>query len=276
MTDTSGPTSGKQFAYYDPASQSWRMWPATGLWGSIAFSETWPRTGCMSDGQAFELPTSAPPITEKGSSSSRPPTVFSTPDTMPDAPNSGSNMRTRPPGLGNQVKVLPTPDTNPGGGGPLTTAERRAQGRTASVFNAVMEMGAGAGNQVKTLPTPLASDGEKERNNPAQARRKSPPLSAVNHLLPTPVAQPSGNTPENHLRKKPGREVVTDLAIIVENDLLKSGGKVLPPPEAKNAHAGPDYARKGRKKSGGDDLVTVITKMSTGAPTPPLFDAGSD
>ena len=126
------------------------------------------------------------------------------------------------------------------------------------------------------LPTPLASDGEKERNNPSQARRKSPPLSAVNHLLPTPVAQPSGNTPENHLRKKPGREVVTDLAIIVENDLLKSGGKVLPTPEAKNAHAGPDYARKGRKKSGGDDLVTAITKLSTGAPTPPLFDDGSE
>ena len=61
MTDTSGPTSGKQFAYYDPDSQSWRMWPATGLWGSIAYSGTWPRTGYMSDGQAYELPTSVPP-----------------------------------------------------------------------------------------------------------------------------------------------------------------------------------------------------------------------
>ena len=88
------------------------------------------------------------------------------------------------------------------------------------------------GTIVTLLPTPLASDGEKERNNPSQARRKSPPLSAVNHLLPAP--------------------------------------------EAKNAHAGPDYARKGRRKSGGDDLVTVITKMSTGGPTPPLFDGGSD
>lgn len=93
--------------------------------------------------------------------------------------------------------------------------------------------------------------------------------------LPTPVAQPSGNTPENHLRKKPGREVVTDLAILVENDLLKSGGKVLPTPEAKNVHAGPDYARKGRKKSGGDDLVPATTKPSTGVPTAPLFDAGN-
>lgn len=49
-------------------------------------------------------------------------------------------------------------------------------------------------------------------------------------LLPTPVAQPSGNTPENHLRKKPGRSVVTDLAILVENDLMKTGGRLLPTP----------------------------------------------
>ncbi|MEJ9078563.1 DNA cytosine methyltransferase [Gordonia malaquae] len=49
-------------------------------------------------------------------------------------------------------------------------------------------------------------------------------------VLPTPVAQPSGNTPENHLRKKPGRSVVTDLSILVENGLLASGGVVLPTP----------------------------------------------
>lgn len=48
--------------------------------------------------------------------------------------------------------------------------------------------------------------------------------------LPTPVAQPSGNTPEEHLRKKPGREVVTDLAIIAENGLLETGGRLLPTP----------------------------------------------
>lgn len=128
MTDTSGPTSGKQFAYYDPDSSSWRMWPDTGLWGSIAYSETWPRTGYMSDGQAYELPTSVPPTTGNDFSSSH-------------------------------GKVLPTPDTNPGGGGPLTTQERRAQGRTASVFNAVMEIHqANTMRLVKTLPTPRTTD----------------------------------------------------------------------------------------------------------------------
>ena len=49
-------------------------------------------------------------------------------------------------------------------------------------------------------------------------------------LLPTPVSQPSGNTPEEHLRKKPGREVVTDLSIIAENGLFETGGRLLPTP----------------------------------------------
>ena len=74
MNDTSGPTSGTQFAYYDHDSHSWKMWPGTGLWGSIEFSETWPKTGCMSDGRAYELPTSVPAIAENGFSSSFLPT----------------------------------------------------------------------------------------------------------------------------------------------------------------------------------------------------------
>lgn len=45
-------------------------------------------------------------------------------------------------------------------------------------------------------------------------------------VLPTPVAQPSGNSPQEHLRKKPGRKVVTDLSIIVENGLLETGGEL--------------------------------------------------
>lgn len=42
------------------------------------------------------------------------------------------------------------------------------------------------------------------------------------------MANPSGNTAENHLRKKPGRTQVTDLRIIVEENLLPTGGKLLP------------------------------------------------
>src|ERR1044072_4256869 len=74
MSDTSGPMSGRQFADYDHDSRSWRMWPVTGLWGSTEFSETWPKTGCMSDGQAYELPTLVPPMDENACGSSLLPT----------------------------------------------------------------------------------------------------------------------------------------------------------------------------------------------------------
>jgi len=59
--------------------------------------------------------------------------------------------------------------------------------------------------------------------------------------LPTVCAQPDNNTPENHLAKKPGRKRVTDLAVLVENDLLETGGELLPTPTTQpttgNGHA---------------------------------------
>lgn len=81
-------------------------------------------------------------------------------------------------------------------------------------------------------------------------------------LLPSPVAQPSGNSPDDHLRKKPGREVVTDLAIIGENGLLETGGKLLPTPRSNEANG------IGRHGDGGDDLRTTVSLL----PTPQAHD----
>lgn len=83
---------------------------------------------------------------------------------------------------------------------------------------------------------------------------KTPTLAdEMEHLLPTPVAQPSGNTPEDHLRKKPGRERVTDLAIMAENDLMATGGKLLPTPTAMNPNEEEDMdaweARRAKVKA---------------------------
>lgn len=80
------------------------------------------------------------------------------------------------------------------------------------------------------MPTPTASDHKAGRHQAGTGHS----LTQAVQLLPTPVAQPSGNSPSEHLRKKPGRERVTDLAIIVENDLLPTGG-LLPTPQAVNA-----------------------------------------
>lgn len=88
-----------------------------------------------------------------------------------------------------------------------------------------------AGSGVGALiPTPTASDHKAGRHPEGTGRS----LTQAVQLLPTPVAQPSGNTPGEHLRKKPGRARVTDLAVIVENGLLPTGG-LLPTPQATNA-----------------------------------------
>lgn len=87
------------------------------------------------------------------------------------------------------------------------------------------------------MPTPTASDHKAGRHQASTGHS----LTQAVQLLPTPVAQPSGNSPSEHLRKKPGRERVTDLAIIVENDLLPTGG-LLPTPQAVNAaYSGAGY-----------------------------------
>ena len=70
------------------------------------------------------------------------------------------------------------------------------------------------------LPTPAARDGVPRGSQPPEKRRASghqPSIADVTeHLLPTPTATYSGNTAENHLRKKPGRVSVTDLRILIE------------------------------------------------------------
>ena len=108
----------------------------------------------------------------------------------------------------------------------------------------------GDSESLSLLMTPVASEGAKPSNTMGVARRLTtgqvfltnqivalcgldpsellPGVAKELTLLPTPVAQHSGNTPENHLRKKPGREVVTDLAIITENNLLLTGGRTNP------------------------------------------------
>lgn len=116
-----------------------------------------------------------------------------------------------------------------------------------------------AGLDSSSLPTPTAPDGRGEnitKTNLVSAVRMLPtPRTSDAHgsgvhgqggmdlrtavaLLPTPVAHDSGNSPEEHLLKKPGRGVVTSLAIIVENDLLLTGGVPTPPP----SHPTPDLS----------------------------------
>lgn len=112
-----------------------------------------------------------------------------------------------------------------------TTPRQAPSGRPHREF-------AGPGDDVPALiPTPTALDHKAGRHQDGTGHS----LTQAVQLLPTPVAQPSGNSPSEHLRKKPGRDRVTDLAIIVENDLLPTGG-LLPTPQATYApRSSPGY-----------------------------------
>lgn len=130
MTVTSGPTSPRQFAFYDPDTSSWRTWPAIGLWGSEEFSGTWPRSGMTVGGAAFELATWEPPTDANGSSS-----LLLTP-TAEDAGRKGSQewadrwtkgevIPETQQRLRTQVlRFLPTPTVNDSRGGRSLTSGR--------------------------------------------------------------------------------------------------------------------------------------------------------
>lgn len=106
-----------------------------------------------------------------------------------------------------------------------------------------------SGSRGRSAESDTGPAGGSHASTDGADHRPDPPRNtAAVTLLPTPVAQPSGNTPEDHLRKKPGRDRVTDLAIMVENDLMATGGRLLPTPRATDpasvsGHASPGFTR---------------------------------
>lgn len=140
--------------------------------------------------------------------------------------------------------------------------------------------GGGATETVDLLRTPCAAEAEGGMLHPNKAEREGQTLrlsSQIVHmvapdqlkddLLPTPCASPSGNTPEEHLRKKPGRERVTDLSILVENDLLATGGKLLPTPlagDADNGNVNDPASRRSQGRSVGMQNVAPTIVDSFG------------
>ena len=149
------------------------------------------------------------------------------------------------------------------GGAADTEGVRRDYGAPANVWATDREVNASGDDHdsaaERSSAMPADTDGIRWRQGPQQPSSGAQEVPAtVGNLgarpgdgrtddvlvLPTPVAQPSGNTPENHLRKKSGRQV-TDLAILVENGLLASGGvPVLPTPSASDGTGGGQHPDK--------------------------------
>lgn len=56
----SGPSSSASFAYYDPASSSWKTSQVSFLPECQTYSETWPRAGMTQNGTAYQRPQLVP------------------------------------------------------------------------------------------------------------------------------------------------------------------------------------------------------------------------
>jgi hypothetical protein len=160
------------------------------------------------------------------------------------------------PDLRTVVSLIPTPSASLGehrrdnGEDP---EKRRAQGRQVSTADAMCFLptptsrdGKGANQRGDDtcltgalLPTPRAARGASgtETMYELGAVRSDEGRPQGEVLLPTPAAHDSGNSPEAHLRKKPGRSQVTSLQVIVDHGLLSTGGRLLPTPTVGDSKA---------------------------------------
>jgi hypothetical protein len=203
------------------------------------FSETWPASGSMRNGHAWQRRRSALPTAGSGSSST-PGALFKTPTSNlginggsqhPDKRKAGghgptladevehllptpaardwksgeSNLMDRNSRPLNEVVVnlLPTPTaSNPNDGESLESWEARRKRNLAKGIN-----GNGQGTPlaiaVKLLPTPRASDGEKGGPNQRGSKGDLMLPSAAAQLLPTPTASDSERTSSSYGRGNP-------------------------------------------------------------------------
>ncbi|TWS25375.1 DNA cytosine methyltransferase [Tsukamurella sputi] len=241
------PDGAREIAHYERVAHGRNPWvePDAGLFGTIPFEDRWPAAGCIVDGVAYEVDTerAAPADVD----------VLPTP-TVGNA--TGTNER-RGGARGDEMllpgvavaaatgALLPTPTaSNPNDSEDSATWEARRA--TLAVRHGNNGAGMPLGIAVQTLPTPTASDADKARNNPAQAARHSPPLSAVSAHFPTPIFSDAANPgPADGDRNTPQ---------------LRAIDALLPTPEAKLANSGPDYTRANLQGSGGDDLITIAAR----------------
>lgn len=163
----------------------------TDLFGhSDVYSETFPLSGMTVGGLAYPLPPLEPPTHVSVSSS-----------------------------------LLPTPVAAEGTkANNNQTAEKKGESGQVFLTNVL--------HTLRLMPTPKASDGTHSGPNQRGSSGDIPliplllELKKPRLLFPTPAAHDSGNTPEDHLRKKPGRSQVTSLRILLDHDLIQSGGRL--------------------------------------------------
>lgn len=184
--DTSGPSSLDAFAFFDRDSSSWKMCQATLFSDSIASLPIWPKSGMTRGGYAYELPMSAPPTDENGSSA-----LLATPTTSDMKGPSPNHTGT----LAEHIALLPTPSAYES----TPTEEFVEEMQEADIRpDRRLYMPGRKWHSQRTLsriapallPTPGANDMTGGEGPTREARQEKgtggPALRDIGHLLPTP------------------------------------------------------------------------------------------
>lgn len=247
----SGPSSPVWLASYDPDTSSWRTSQVSLLstederfprsW------ERWPTSGMTRHGEAFELPTLAPP-TDASVSSSLP---------TPDSTHGRKETRTAPllPGLVDTLLHTPTTgDSQPNYDHRASPGYTRAK-PVPNLHAQIDEL----------MPTPTADHGA---GHSSPGNFSSLP-NTVGDLLPTPKANEANGSKPHGDGGLGLREAVTQQK------------NLLPTPEASDATGGRRSKEKGGKRpSGAKRAITLGTAVdhqrSDGEPTDQPSPGGSE
>lgn len=243
--------------------------PARGVWEtaqtslycshSALYSETWPRSGSMRNGSAFARPTSAPPTSGNGCSSSpgiATPRAAASRTSRTAATRAGSRSG---PSIEQAVEIA---------GGRLPREFDSWEelppswqvGRNLATPTASLEKGGRPQDshgkrdlRLDLLPTPTATPyGSNQSPSPAATVRPSLQTMATQELLPTPVTTDARGTRNATASRAPGSRHHDGMTL---TDALW----LLPTPIASDAN-GPGQAAG---KQGGADLRTTLALLPT-------------
>lgn len=175
-----GAKSPVSLANFDPATRSWRTSQISLLalassqaGGLELFSETWPRSGMMQNGIAFQLAPLVPRTREIGSG------LWQTPVADDAVERTAGKFNSRgEPKLSAQVKLWPTPAAMDTG---LTTDLKKIEARRQAIKAKRINgngFGPSLGEMVRLFPTPTTQDASNN-GGASQYERNSLPLNAL-------------------------------------------------------------------------------------------------
>lgn len=162
-----GQTFTELFARFDPQLSSWKTSQGIFDWVLMLSSPILPKQGSMRNGEPSRRVSADPAKEGKGYS------AWATPDTAPEAPCSGSNVKIRPGSLGIQARTWRNPEATDGEGGVMEIRE---------CANAHYKLR----DQALNWPTPRARENEQRATRIYGGKKRNRVLAEESVNWPTP------------------------------------------------------------------------------------------